>query len=441
MVLADTHAQQHGIDADLGHVPSTCHSYLMIPRHKRARAPLVKLIRQFCLGCTLAQLGAIACTSTEKTQLVVSVDTDLLVPTDIDKLRLEISQGRKQAAYSYALNPGDPSGVELPATLVLNLGDAEWAAPFEVAAVALLEGSEIVRREARVQGWVRGAPRLLRLNLLRSCAHKVTACAAVQTCTANGCRSRLVDPVDLPLYTPEAAFSSLDASTRDGSFSPDAGVRDASPEPEPDADAESIDVGLDAPRDATAGDAGRDGPGSDAQPDASNCSEDNGLSCGGCAGSCTLCVDSVCVDPPEGPVRLRIGHSGACLNLPSGTTEIGVVLHQWACVDVHWERFRFIRRPDTGSYEITSTVSRKCLDVRDMSAANGASLQQWDCLGAANQRFRIDPIDATHFRLVAEHSGKCLGVRGASLANGAVLHQWDCLARPEQYFEIIRDVN
>jgi len=80
--------------------------------------------------------------------------------------------------------------------------------------------------------------------------------------------------------------------------------------------------------------------------------------------------------------------------------------------------------------------SDKVIDVAAFSQANGAKIQQWDWLGGPNQRFRLDMVLPSIYRIIAEHSGKVLTVEGWSTANGARIVQWDWLGGNNQRFRV-----
>ena len=176
------------------------------------------------------------CVSEGPTQLIVAVDTDLPIPAGLDTLRLQVSHQAQALSYSYALDPRQQPHHSLPATLALNAGSTPRST-IHVVARGLLGEREVVRREARVLGWVRGERRLLRLDLLRRCAARPVPCGVSQTCTEQGCRSAQVDPAQLPTYDKEAAFRPLRDSGSDGARA-DAGVPD---------DAGAADGGGDGP--------------------------------------------------------------------------------------------------------------------------------------------------------------------------------------------------
>ena len=78
--------------------------------------------------------------------------------------------------------------------------------------------------------------------------------------------------------------------------------------------------------------------------------------------------------------------------------------------------------------------SGRCLDIEGISTANGADAIQWDYWGGQNQIFRIEWIEASHYRLIAQHSNKVIDVEGISTSNGAQIHQWDWWGGDNQSF-------
>ncbi|MGL5859354.1 MAG: RICIN domain-containing protein [Angustibacter sp.] len=96
---------------------------------------------------------------------------------------------------------------------------------------------------------------------------------------------------------------------------------------------------------------------------------------------------------------------------------------------------------DTGfPYELNPQHNvGKCLDVRGASQSNSAQVIQFDCTGNPNQRFRLDRIVGSTYRIRAVHSNKCLDVRGASQSNGAQVVQFTCTGSPNQQFRLLDD--
>jgi hypothetical protein len=163
----------------------------------------------------------VACAPTP-TQLVVVVDTDLRVPTELDGVRITVTRPDR-TTESETENLADRTA--LPLTLSV-IAEGEALGPIDVVADGLMGEDVVVSRAARVT-LVRGESRMLVMHLVRSCVGR-TCMPAALTCTEGGCVSREVR--ELPPWTGMPPGI-------------DAGVRDA-----PGLDAPGADVpGLDAP--------------------------------------------------------------------------------------------------------------------------------------------------------------------------------------------------
>ncbi|GGF86787.1 hypothetical protein GCM10010912_35080 [Paenibacillus albidus] len=76
-----------------------------------------------------------------------------------------------------------------------------------------------------------------------------------------------------------------------------------------------------------------------------------------------------------------------------------------------------------GIYTLTSKVSGKVLDVKDVSTADGAKMHQWTNYSASNQKFKVESTGDGYYKLTAVHSGKVLDVPNASTSSGVQLQQ------------------
>ena len=126
--------------------------------------------------------------------------------------------------------------------------------------------------------------------------------------------------------------------------------------------------------------------------------------------------------PIRGPVFAR--HSGRCLDIEGISTANGADAIQWDYWGGQNQIFR-IERVEASHYRLIAQHSGRVIDVEAISAANGAQIHQWDWWGGDNQKFRLEPVGHGYYRLVAKHSGKSLDVAGISLGNGARVIQWD----------------
>jgi hypothetical protein len=177
------------------------------------------------------------------TELVVVVDSDLSVPTDLDQVRIRATSPDGDAQESSAaLGAGE---APLPRSLVLHHAGGPLG-PFSVEVTGRRGSATVLVRVAQVT-FVRGESLVLPLHLVSACRDE--RCGERESCGEHGCESVVVDTEQLAPW--EGEKPALDAATEQPD---DAGtpVREA------------------GTQDAASADAGRDGGGSDARVDASS---------------------------------------------------------------------------------------------------------------------------------------------------------------------------
>ena len=151
------------------------------------------------------------------TELVVVVDTDLEIPSELDELEIVV-----EAASGTHVQREPLTRDAVPATLGVSPSGDDLG-PVVVRASGLLEGAVVVSREARVT-LVRGESRTLVLHLTRACVG--VGCEDGETCDGNGsCHD--VDVGELPPWTGEPPRLRPDGGTADGGTS-DGGAIDGS---------------------------------------------------------------------------------------------------------------------------------------------------------------------------------------------------------------------
>jgi|GEM_PF-1861042 hypothetical protein len=126
--------------------------------------------------------------------------------------------------------------------------------------------------------------------------------------------------------------------------------------------------------------------------------------------------------PVTGPLFAR--HSGRALDIAGISTANGADAIQWDYWGGQNQIFK-IEWVEAQHYRLIAQHSNKVIDVEAQSAANGAQVHQWDWWGGNNQKFRLDPVGHGYYRIAPRHSGKALDVSGISTANGAKVIQWD----------------
>ena len=137
--------------------------------------------------------------------------------------------------------------------------------------------------------------------------------------------------------------------------------------------------------------------------------------------------------PIRGPVFVR--HSGRCLDIEGISTANGADATQWEYWGGQNQIFR-IEWVEASHYRLIAQHSGRVIDVDAFSTANGAQIHQWDWWGGDNQKFRLDPAGHGYYRVTAKHSGRSLDVAAASPNNGAKVVQWDWWAGGNQQWRL-----
>jgi hypothetical protein len=153
------------------------------PRAAQRRRRLWSALLSWCVcSCSAAELP--------RTEVVVVVDTDLALGEEVDALRIEVTGPGDTTQSSSAELDADSA---LPQTLGL-VHERGARGPIRVLALALLDGREVLRREAELS-FIDDKTLTLPMHLVRACvAH---ACGEAQTCSEHGCVSSEVDATRL----------------------------------------------------------------------------------------------------------------------------------------------------------------------------------------------------------------------------------------------------
>lgn len=130
------------------------------------------------------------------TQLVVVVDTNLEVPSEIDTVEVIITDpdGLQTVVPQSVSGPGDPG---FPLTISVS-PESDRLGPISVAAIGRLGGVEVVRVTATELALLPGESRTLHLLLLRSCVGRM--CPPDRTCGAGGCSRAAVEVSGLAVW-------------------------------------------------------------------------------------------------------------------------------------------------------------------------------------------------------------------------------------------------
>ncbi|NOY91745.1 MAG: hypothetical protein GXP55_11165 [Deltaproteobacteria bacterium] len=240
--------------------------------------------RLLVLAYLVLLVPALPACSSDLTQLVVVVDTDMAIPDDIDMVRVDV-RGPSGESASEQQDLG--AGASLPLTLGVRPASSALG-PIRVSAVGLRNGLEVVRQTAIVS-LVRGETRMLRLMLSADCAG--AACSGGRTCVRGACSDQ---PTQTEPWSGEPPPRDAGAGA-DSSAGLDSGL-DASLDSGLDA-GDCIDLGCDDGNECT--DDLCTSRGCEHAPNASPC--DDGVFCNGfdvCAdGACQPGADDPCPPP------------------------------------------------------------------------------------------------------------------------------------------------
>ena len=147
--------------------------------------------------CALACV-ALACG--KSSEIVLAIDTNLTVPTDIDHVTISV-WGPTQTNQAIEIDLTDPREPPFPRTLGLVAQGA--LSPVSISVAGLLGGiggAQVIQQDARTE-FVVGQTRLLEMLLLTSCANQVAMCAGDETCGTAGCIPTARPGTSLPIWT------------------------------------------------------------------------------------------------------------------------------------------------------------------------------------------------------------------------------------------------
>ena len=106
--------------------------------------------------------------------------------------------------------------------------------------------------------------------------------------------------------------------------------------------------------------------------------------------------------------------NGSCATVPNGNS--AVQLTQSSCNSSAGQSFTFAPLSASSDiYSVRTLTSGSCVDIYGASSADNAAVIQYACHTATNQQFRLQPVSANTFNLVAVGSGKCIALSGNNL--------------------------
>lgn len=168
------------------------------------------LLARGVLFSVLALGAAPSCSAKKNTEIMISIQTDLRIPKDINAITIRVlSRGAVQ--YQSAHEVG-PTGVHLPATIGLVPKDDDDLQPIEVQLLGQYGAeadarvrAEKVLRKVRMT-FARNRVGLVRIPLKFVC-YEHEDCGEGKTCIAGACATTpLIEGATMPEYTPEAVY-------------------------------------------------------------------------------------------------------------------------------------------------------------------------------------------------------------------------------------------
>lgn len=125
-------------------------------------------------------------------------------------------------------------------------------------------------------------------------------------------------------------------------------------------------------------------------------------------------------------------HSGLCLDVKDGAEANGTAVVQSRCDAEQESQLFYFSRSDDGYLTLRPVHSGHCIGVGAGSTEVAATVTQYECHGGENQQLRVrDNADGT-YTLTARHTGHCLGIGAASKEPGAEATQWECHGNANQ---------
>jgi hypothetical protein len=157
-------------------------------------------------------LGSGACSGKKNNEVVVTLQTDLTLPRDVDKVRIEVLQGAN-VLFMHDYDVG-PDGARIPATLGV-VDPNNSGKPVQVRVIARQKGTlRVLRRATTTIPAERTA--MLRMPIHWLCwnhdqdpsdgGDPQPSCPDGQSCIAGTCTNDTVDPKTLPAFSPAQVF-------------------------------------------------------------------------------------------------------------------------------------------------------------------------------------------------------------------------------------------
>jgi len=126
--------------------------------------------------------------------------------------------------------------------------------------------------------------------------------------------------------------------------------------------------------------------------------------------------------------------SGKCVDVPNGSSTLGLQLDIATCGTSTSQRFK-LDSQGNGNYHVRNVGNGLCMDVKSAALTDGAAVVQWTCGTGTNQQWSFTDSAGAE-KVTALHSGKVLDVTARGTADGTKLEQWTWGGGTNQLFKL-----
>ena len=125
--------------------------------------------------------------------------------------------------------------------------------------------------------------------------------------------------------------------------------------------------------------------------------------------------------------------SGSCINVKSGSTDVGLGIDQRKCTGGRNQNFTFTPAAE-GFYSIHPQNNTLCLDAGSGPVANAIQVVQKVCNGSDSQNWRVRPNSDGSYTVTTRDGTGCMDVYAGRTADGTILTTYNCHGSSNQSF-------
>lgn len=156
-------------------------------------------------GRALLLAATCSCVSTDReTQITIALASETLVPTELSRLSIRITDARGSLTYSNEYEVTDPAF--FPTTLaVVPAGEESFEGPLRIELAGSGAGGAVQLHRTAVLAYARGRNLLLPMPLRMACVN-FRSCGAEQTCRGGQCVDASLDEQELTDFEADLVF-------------------------------------------------------------------------------------------------------------------------------------------------------------------------------------------------------------------------------------------